>query len=378
MDSGMKIVDFGDDVLEQILGRLPDVSLPFVTMVCKRFRSLICSPSFHYARTYLRVVGLPCIVIVSLPDYHMACIPSEACPSSFLPQLSLFPDSKFKGEDLSMCTSAAGLFYYFLKGSSHPYSHVLFNPVTGEIQHTPSPYSVLYFLHEVGALGLAVEPSASPVLVACVGNPCRFIFTYSFPSSTWRHARVELCLCDAIINNTVAAYCNGALHWLHGSWYSRGGIIAFNVASNFAYRLSLPEGVKVADFRPPNVWLGAIGGRLVAVLIENADVVVWAMEDYGENAWWKKNVLKSVETIEEVQRRLQITKVAPLFYGEGRCLAYAWDGKRRDARMLLVYSEETRIWSCIRRVSGHQLKLLRFIPATMVLSDFRRMSFKLQ
>ncbi|PKA48126.1 hypothetical protein AXF42_Ash015889 [Apostasia shenzhenica] len=343
--------DLDDHLLEEILSHLSVESLSSAALACKRYRRLISNPRFHLLHARRSIAGARGFISFSSRGSKPSVISFDGNFSTASSPHPNFPFRLAGKQRVSQCTASAGLLFCRVSGHCSPL-FILCNPLTRFIHHIPYPISLPepsnrnpnYLARSLQAFGLAVEPPAAPKLIAFSdrGDSYSF-FTYSLCSLTWQRSNDTFRhpYDEEIFTTTAAAYCHGALHWLRKAPRDGGGIMAFNVAKSRAYRLPLPDGVTVVRIATyPTVWLGTAGGRLAAAQLEEGNVAVWEMEEYGcgEDArWGRKRVLRCEERPEDLRLRLGFSKAVPLLYGDGRCVALAWAGG--VACKLLLYTE---------------------------------------
>ncbi|KAF8369587.1 hypothetical protein HHK36_032391 [Tetracentron sinense] len=209
------VIADNDDLMTEILSRLPVKSLVKFKSVCKRWLSLISNPHFchiHCRGNPLSVSGLFLHKHSSLikPEFDFVPFDGNATGIPFR-SLSFIDDAT----GIKMVGSCNGLFCIScLKDSERRHTHYIYNPATKQHTTLPRPVGT-----NVVALNLAFDPSKSPhykaVCVRRSGESFEIyqIEIYSSETGSWRPSGNPFYdSYEVVFHNAV--YWNGAIHWI--------------------------------------------------------------------------------------------------------------------------------------------------------------------
>ncbi|KAL3650417.1 hypothetical protein CASFOL_006820 [Castilleja foliolosa] len=197
--SSIQLVASNDDLLLQILIRLPSKSISRFKSVSKHWKSLICTPQFRLMHSLV-------------PDFFKGLVfkkyKSAYVVDFNIPLFKPFRELKLSSEtnwDMDILSSCRGL----LLCSGNLSGYYICNPTTNDYSEIPA------YVNEGGfvkAMCLAFDPSKSPhYRVVCV-------------------TIMRKCGDGGFVINRVdfsdGVYCNGAIHWI--SKFESGESIYFN------------------------------------------------------------------------------------------------------------------------------------------------------
>lgn len=222
LSSSVHKVLSNDDILMEILLRLPILSLHLFKPVCKQWLSLITSPSFTLrVRTRIPTVDPPSGLFIGRD-------PSEYDFVSFDPRIPtkrsiLFPFNLEGGIERSFFFRKAGieqscnglLLCYDGDGN-----YIIYNPLINLFKMLPPIHYLNYDRSSIDYIYLAFDPTKSPCYkVVHVGSsdddhgvPHSIIIQiYSSETGVWRDDRFPSYSFEDFVDGI---YWNGAIHWL--------------------------------------------------------------------------------------------------------------------------------------------------------------------
>lgn len=266
-------VEFPDEIIMDILSRLPVRSLLQFRCVSKRFRGLISDN--HFIKSHLKKAE-------SLSTHHRILIPTS-------PLLSLnYNNNIYESMELN---------FPFLKPSrlvkimgscnglvclidGYTRDMIIYNPSTRR-HFNPFPLSQQ-------VVRCSNEPNRIEYVYGfgCGSNP-NDIRLVRFPRFARDSENIKFKVYDFI--DTSATFLNGSLHWLarHANNENENRVIAsFNVTKETFTDLSLPRQIP----NLPYYNLGVLKGSLYAIrdVIDHKKIEVWLLNDYGViNSWLK-------------------------------------------------------------------------------------------
>ncbi|GJZ56103.1 granule-bound starch synthase [Tanacetum coccineum] len=234
-----------DDLLMEILLRLPILSLHLFKPVCKQWLSLITSPSFTLTRTRMSTVDPPSGLFIG--RYHRPGWGSNNYDFvSFDPRIpakrsKLFSISNSKAEIVQSCN---GLLLCYIHGE-----YSIYNPLMSMFNMLPPIHNLNYVRYGYKEINFAFDPTKSPCYkVVHVGsvkddNEIDYfmrIQTYSSETGVWSVSgdRFNHLWFNDFGNGI---YWNGAIHWLniHEPFHVKLDIVDHPVLKNIQIPLPL-------------------------------------------------------------------------------------------------------------------------------------------
>ncbi|XP_058187771.1 F-box protein At5g49610-like isoform X2 [Rhododendron vialii] len=286
--------DIPEDVLSEILSRLPVKFLLRFKSVSKYWYSLIQNPSFislHHNRSPKNESFLVKRLVKSASGFALSLVSSET------PILDL--DIPFGGQPASclhLCGSSNGV--VCLSNSSTKII-MLCNPAMREFRLLPrSPLHTWHTSH----LGFAFDPKTNDykVLRVAARSECElmtFTFTfvdgrveiYDMSTDTWRE--IVTVVPKEILQysqHSCSTWLNGVFYWVAADRNGRGEIIAFRMSDELFERVFLPEDVRI------NPWssLSILGDSLALVTVQfgstGSCLEIWVRDGNGVKDPWNK------------------------------------------------------------------------------------------
>ncbi|OVA01551.1 F-box domain [Macleaya cordata] len=289
--SSTTIDDLDDNLLCQILTRVPAKSIAQLKVMNKQWNSLISNPFFivNHAlhQSYRNASGL----------FHNAPCPGSIVHFSFdlssptvgNQTLSLGLPEDHRTNNLRLFAASNGLLflmteYYFCKPM------YISNPTTKKSRCIPSPGG-----GDIFGFGLAVDPTSFPLhnhykVVGLYGiHDCK---AYQFKIFTpeigcWRDSKETISYKKGRslygrLSHSV--YFREALHWLT----SKGDILAFDVGKEKSWMIKVPRRYsKIVSSRGwfRFTWFGVVDDRLNLVRVTHDGILNWALHDYENKRW---------------------------------------------------------------------------------------------
>lgn len=331
-----------DDLLEEILSRLPveaAARLKSVSpswrrlMSCPYFRSLQCRRSA--ARSARRFVGFfhNTLLVPGGPIHFKPLSATAACNpilhASIDKQLQMFNGQRDREGFIAASPIQATCNGLVLVGRSKLY---VWSPASDCRVRIPS-------LSPRRLFGLSAPgPSLDSFEIVSIPEESvsmSSVTVYSSVTQRWRRKRrpFPVTAASRALNPGGPASMRRSLHWLR-----QGSILVFDMAQEEAREMELPRGhkeIRRLKGTYANAWLGAVGGYMYLVVVGGGEMEVWCLENY-EGVEWRK-VVVAAEGWEEG---------APLFF-DGRWVAFAavegdWRCERSVVRFYDTCSGEWR------------------------------------
>uniref|UniRef100_A0A1J3CS47 F-box protein n=1 Tax=Noccaea caerulescens TaxID=107243 RepID=A0A1J3CS47_NOCCA len=280
---------FPDEVILQILARLPVKSLFRFKSVCKAWHKL---PSDRYFTALYNQVSVKEQMLVAEVSYSSESKSSLICVDNLrgVSELSL----DFVRDRVRIRASCNGL----LCCSSIPEKGVYYvcNPSTREYRKLPRsrerPVTRFYPDGEPTLVGLACDLDRNKFYVVMAGYHRSFgqrpdgsfiCFVFDSETNKWRKfvSEQEDCSFTHMSKNQVV-FVNGKLHWLmSGLCY----ILALDVERDAWRKICLPDEIRCGDGGGNRVYLLESDGFLSVVQISDRWMKIWKMRDYESEAW---------------------------------------------------------------------------------------------
>ncbi|XWS59428.1 hypothetical protein CRYUN_Cryun08bG0120900 [Craigia yunnanensis] len=209
-----------DDIIMEILLRLPAKSVLKLKLVSRRWLYLISDPNFvvRHCRQNAKIVSgfiLACVLFFKMPPTYMHVSLDENQNSTQGQAVHLSFDPCAPGS-IMISQSCNGLLLCYSQryGSPAPCRHYIFSPATNRFSIIPEPirnkFSIDFF-------SLAYDPTISPFyLVVCVQfykSSCN-VQIYSSETQIWRNARNHD-FGSFSIQFRHGVFWNGGIHWIN-------------------------------------------------------------------------------------------------------------------------------------------------------------------
>ncbi|KAJ9172429.1 hypothetical protein P3X46_015670 [Hevea brasiliensis] len=313
-----------DDLLIEILTRVPTKPLLKFKCVSKRWLSLISNPQFGASHFLFqqRLNPSPTALLINdfyynAPNFHIIPLNTEKLHLSFdylnFPHVHIHqssngllllcssflvsPTEKFLPDYHSgvyRCSSVVtdddrGFVYFLCNPTTRQFKRISFpSPLKQKLR---IPYPLLYYQHHVMCICVAFDPKRSPyykiiVMLKMIKSTVE-IYTYSSETDSWTSRTTDvtdLCIDGEFspiklgIGFYSGFYCNGAIHWFRNIGIA--SVVYFDIDNEIFKKLPLPPEL--------NVWyFGESLGLLYVIGYRNSspplDYVVLEMgADYSE------------------------------------------------------------------------------------------------
>ncbi|KAL0290244.1 UNVERIFIED_CONTAM: F-box protein [Sesamum angustifolium] len=314
---------FPDEVVLQILARLPIKSVFRAKCVCKLWYKLISDK--YFTRLYNEVSVRNLMVLVEISE------PSSESRSSLILVDNLRGVSEFSltfiNDRLKIRASCNGL----LCCSSIPDKGVYYvcNPMTKEYRLLPKsrerPVSRFY-----------------PDGEATLAREDFYMFGFDSVSNKWR--KFVTFQDDHFMHmkwNRVV-FTNGALHWLTASCSC---VLVLDLDSEVWRKMSLPN--QVISGNGTRIYLLEFDGRLSVVQISDVWMNIWVMKDYEREEW---------HMVDRVSLRC-IRGMVPGVFPISQTGEYIFLATHKQ---VLVYQRNTRVWMEVYSVKNSAILPLWF------------------
>ncbi|KAL0393341.1 UNVERIFIED_CONTAM: F-box protein [Sesamum radiatum] len=340
---------FPDEVVLQILARLPIKSVFRAKCVCKLWYKLISDK--YFTRLYNEVSVRNLMVLVEISE------PSSESRSSLILVDNLRGVSEFSltfiNDRLKIRASCNGL----LCCSSIPDKGVYYvcNPMTKEYRLLPKsrerPVSRFYPDGEATLVGLACNLSTQNYNVVLAGyhrsfghRPERTFICSVFDSVSNKWRKFVTFQDDHFMHmkwNRVV-FTNGALHWLTASCSC---VLVLDLDSEVWRKMSLPN--QVISGNGTRIYLLEFDGRLSVVQISDVWMNIWVMKDYEREEW---------HMVDRVSLRC-IRGMVPGVFPISQTGEYIFLATHKQ---VLVYQRNTRVWMEVYSVKNSAILPLWF------------------
>ncbi|GMN41045.1 hypothetical protein TIFTF001_010273 [Ficus carica] len=213
-----------DDLLIEILLRVPISSLLKFKSVSKHWLSVISNPKFSLRRNSITVpvsgLFFPRSLrsINEISKYDFVNLVDRPYSHVKAPLRSLpFADDPSNTEIIQSCRGLLLCFTYFPRGLDRKNDYAVYNPTTKQYTKLP-PISQIDDGTKICGLSLAFDPSNSPhYKVVCVRNGKDSMYQiqiYSSETRRWRFSGGSFDFESFDIEFHGGVYCNGCLHWI--------------------------------------------------------------------------------------------------------------------------------------------------------------------
>ncbi|XP_061349787.1 F-box/kelch-repeat protein At3g23880-like [Gastrolobium bilobum] len=284
------------ELLIQILLRLPVKSLVRFKCVSKSWLSLISDPHFARSHFELAPARIHRLVFLAASAYEARSIDSDA--------------------PLYNHSSAAAVKLDFLLSQSYPHAEIkgscrgfllldcytnlyVWNPSTGvhkRISCYPLEPKYFTFIH-----GFGYDPSTDDYLVVQASyDPGADLTThmeiFSLRTNTWKQIEgAHFPYMNSCDDARVGSLLNGAIHWLVWNYdLSLNVIVAFDLTERSCSEIPLPDDF-FDDFESCELWV--LGGFLSLWAIGEGTTDIWVMEEYKVHSSWTKAITVSTNDI---------------------------------------------------------------------------------
>ncbi|XP_057427586.1 F-box/kelch-repeat protein At3g23880-like [Lotus japonicus] len=302
----------GDDLITEILLRLPVKSLVRFKAVCKFWRSLISDPQFatsHFERAALA----PRLVFITPHGIRTVELEESLHPDHISEPIdydfsSPHDDYNFKNPCPSILGSCRG---FLLMRCDRGTSLYLWNPSTHV--HKPIPLSLVDDTNVINhAYGFGYHSSKDDYLVVRVSiteTSLSDVQFFSFRANMWKYAEsvdfpssftststqgvdlptftnIELC---------VGLLFNEAIHWVGSNWVAGRTtffIIAFDLMEKRLLEIPRPVDLYAHDFLCFTLWVHR--GFFSLSVVRRDTIEIWVMKKYKVQSSWAKTLVISL------------------------------------------------------------------------------------
>ncbi|KAI9122690.1 hypothetical protein K1719_006530 [Acacia pycnantha] len=273
-------VDLPEDLMMEIMVRLPVKSLLQFKYVSKSWYVIITNPYFtakqvEWSNSIINKNRHSKVIFEISPSREPAYI-SMISYGEKIRDLEL-PFLDNNADLVIVCDQCNGI----LCLSSH--SHfILWNPATKEAKAIPER-GLSYFS---GVIGFGFDPITKDYkIVRLLCEEKDSIEVYSLSSDCWRTIYVDNAPYRLRANGGWNSYLNGFYHWLGSSKRDDTYILSFDFSKEVLGVIKLPLEVSSSTES-----VGVLGGSLAcAGVSQYGNFEIWVMNEYGvENSWTKK------------------------------------------------------------------------------------------
>ncbi|XP_019179780.1 PREDICTED: F-box/kelch-repeat protein At3g23880-like [Ipomoea nil] len=335
----MQQENLNQDIITEILKRLPVKSLLQFRCVSKVWRALISSPEFvklhlnFHSKKDIKVMTYSSVNRIS---YMSLFSITENKQSSFRKFITIDRSVLIPEDGFEFLGSCNGLFCFRAK----PYQIMIWNPsLNGNVKTIPDVWQFSYI--SIFGYGYDMHNDDYKVVYAYYGDNNGddeyVVLVYSFKLGTWK--RCDRGFSSGFVYPRIAVFVSGSLNWCNnnlddGDW--NWNIISFNLTTETAKAIALPShehgaAICVAESR----------GLLFAGFHLKRQMEVWVMNEFGvEESWTKLVCISNLPVHHPLPRGSENTAYMAL------C----------NAKLTIVHVSEN---GDILMMVGHQLKLHR-------------------
>ena len=285
-----KMLLLPDELLIQILLRLPVKSLLRFKGVSKSWLSLISDP--HFAKSHFELAAActhrlmfleastPETLSIDLDASLHDDSASSAIKLNFQP-----PTPSFHVQIMGSCRG------FLLVWDQCSFDLYVWNPSTGALKQLPPPPVAFTFLY-----GFGYDPSTDDYLVVLVSyDPSKADITTSFDlfslrENSWEEIEgTNLPYLSHWDDPIVGSLSNGAMHWLtfrHDVLVEV--IVAFDLVERCFSEIPLPHDIEY-DSKSCDLWVH--GGFLSLCVRDMVTAEIWVMEEYKVQSSWTKSIV---------------------------------------------------------------------------------------
>ncbi|CAJ2662552.1 unnamed protein product [Trifolium pratense] len=324
---------FPDEVVMQILARLPVKSLFRSKTVCKLWYKLTFDK--YFIQLYNDVSRKNPMILVEISDSLLECKSSLICVDNLR---GVFEFSlNFLNDRVKVRASCNGL----LCCSSIPDMGVYYvcNPVTREFRLLPKsrerPVTRFYPDGEATLVGLACDPAFQKFNVVLAGSHRTFghrpdgkfiCLVFDSELNKWRKLISFQDEHFTHMNKNQVVFVNNALHWLT---VSSSYILVLDLSCDIWKKMSLPyDPIYGAGNR---TYLLELDGCLSVIQISEAWMIIWVLKDYWKDEW---------SVVDKVSLRC-IRGMVPGIFPISQTSEYVFLATHKQ---VLVYHRRSQVW----------------------------------
>ncbi|XP_057428243.1 F-box/kelch-repeat protein At3g23880-like [Lotus japonicus] len=302
-----KCLQMGEDLITEILLRLPAKSLVRFKAVCKLWRSLISDP--HFATSHFERAARAHRLLFTTPngirtmDLEGSLNPDRISETIYYDFLSTHDDYDF----LSTPIRIEGSFRGFLLVNCNE-SLYLWNPSIRV--HKPIPSSslvdsttnVFYHLYGFGYDSSNDDYLLVQVPITDTSSPTdlSYVQFFSLRANMWKYTQGVDLPSLTTIELSAGLLFNEAIHWKAWNWNWVAGsvkyfIIAFDLMEKRLLEIPQPHGLLPHDFGSFTLW---VHGRFFSLSVLLGDTIeIWVMKKYKIQSSWTKTLVLSSKTL---------------------------------------------------------------------------------
>ncbi|OMO54652.1 hypothetical protein CCACVL1_27692 [Corchorus capsularis] len=302
-----------DDIIGEVLCRLPGKRLVSCKRVSKTWKSLISSPSI--LRAHFERSQHPSAIFVEQYDrgnFSLTFVNLDKKNTIkslyFLPQEV---DLVGSSNGLLCCTSSCNRFLYICNPLSEEWVAIILRPERSTVTNT----NIGFAFYPFGSSLLNPNPCFKLVCLhrTKLGNnynndPNNYVYSfwvYTSETGEWRRSKDVCPRGNFRIRKNNVIFVRNRFHWLTGEHH----IITFDVETELSSVIKLPGRVMQLndlDMGRGGICLGASSGFLHYVCSHPSEIRVWELKDYGEisDEWvLKYNLNLNIDLVMEIKER---------------------------------------------------------------------------
>ncbi|KAI9112585.1 hypothetical protein K1719_016508 [Acacia pycnantha] len=295
----MLSADLPDEIMEQILPRLPVKSLIRFKSVAKSWRTQITNPSFiarqfklydsvtknSRLRLIFRLHNKRCISLISDQEPIDIEVP--------------FPEKN----DVSFifvygqCNGIFCLQAVYRGDKAGRFSLILWNPGTREVKVLPASHN-----HSKGIIfGFGIDPVTKDYKVVRFGNLAFEgrehppVEVYNLSTDSWRTVDTVVPAAYQLGFPKCRAYLNGFYHWICVVDFNHRGILFFDFSKELFGRIQLPPEIALVK----ELIVAVIDEKLACVVAPYNKIFrgfeIWVMNEYGVESSWSEKFCVALE-----------------------------------------------------------------------------------
>lgn len=304
-----------DEMISEILLRVPVKSLVRFKSACKLWQSLISDPKFTKSHFDLAAAPTERLLLIASPDKEILSLDFNA---SLFDRAAVVPLTSpieipelYSYRNIEILGSCRG---FLLLEISELRCFCMWNPSTRV--HMKIPYSPISSKSRIFLEGFGYDPSTDDYLVVQALYPVddkgsNRVQFFSLKANSWieiedaylpykKMGRKYILTCrGSLLNNTI--------HWLVLCWYKEFEneeaeeeedipvILAFDLKKRRFSELPLPIDYKY-DYDQINA-LTVLGDLLGLCSVVGGSLQIWAMEEYKVQSSWTKTLLVSLDVV---------------------------------------------------------------------------------
>ncbi|XP_050218963.1 F-box/kelch-repeat protein At3g06240-like [Mercurialis annua] len=280
---------FPEEVMVQILSKLPVKSILRFRCVCKLWNSIIKTP--HFISTFSSNKHHPYIILLHsrIYNYKYSMRFDDKDFDDYKSLQTLFHPSSNVFDVVLLGFNGLFCLHYAYRMDRLIGKLVIWNPSIGKFFLIPQPSSCLLRLNNILGFGFDSRTNDYKLLFAWFSETSiKDVVLYSLNSNSWRqitHGVLNYRNNNMLSEMTTTAFVDGRFHWPVIGDHKNVVVLVFDLRDEMFREISLPECLENCE----NLKMIAFGESSIAVIHRNSEYEcdIWAMKEYNSGEWMK-------------------------------------------------------------------------------------------